>query len=98
VKPHPGKYLFNLLEEHSMSVYRLAKITGISRPTLNNIVRERRGITPVTAAKLGEVFFISAEQWLSLQAEHDLSRVYNDMTLSKEIEEAQLKARAFFRE
>ncbi len=53
---HPGEILREeFLEPRGISAYRLAVELHVSPPTVNDIVREKRGITPEIAARL-EVF------------------------------------------
>ncbi len=50
-----------------ISPYRLAMELRVSPPTVNEIVRERRGITPEMAARLAKYFGTSEQFWLNLQ-------------------------------
>jgi addiction module HigA family antidote len=49
------------------SPYRLAIDLHVSAPTVNDIVREKRGITPEMAARLSKYFGTSEQFWLNLQ-------------------------------
>jgi len=53
----------------------LARQLGMSRRRLNELVRERRGITPDTAWRLARCFGVDAAFWLHLQAAWDAHRV-----------------------
>jgi len=53
-------------------VYRVAKNSGISQPTLQLIVTGKRSITAETALRLGLYFGMDAQFWLNLQNEYDL--------------------------
>ena len=44
----------------------------IPAPRINDIVREKRGITADTALRLARYFGTSAEFWLGLQDDYDL--------------------------
>ena len=55
--------------------YRLAKALHVSPPTVNDIVLERRGITPEMAVRLAVVFRTSEQFWLNLQAAYEVSRI-----------------------
>ena len=50
-----------------ISAYRLAVELHVSPPTVNDIVREKRGITPEMAARLAKYFGTSEQFWLTLQ-------------------------------
>ncbi|MBZ5729220.1 MAG: HigA family addiction module antidote protein [Acidobacteriia bacterium] len=51
---------------------QLAKHLGIGAARLNEVVRDRRGITADTALRLARYFGTSAEFWMGLQAMNDL--------------------------
>ena len=70
---HPGEVLRKeYLEPLDMSVNALAKRLGIPTSRLNDVVLERRGVTPDTAMRLARCFGGDARSWLNLQTAHDL--------------------------
>jgi addiction module HigA family antidote len=78
---HPGEILREeFLEPMGISAYRLAVELHVSPPTVNDIVREKRGITPEMAARLAKYFGTSEQFWLNLQdafAVHQVRRKYS---------------------
>jgi len=65
---HPGEILREeFLEPMGISAYRLSMELRVSPPTVNDIVREKRGITPEMAARLAKYFGTSEQFWLNLQ-------------------------------
>src|SRR5258708_28615277 len=65
---HPGEILREeFLSPMGISPYRLSVDLGVSPPTVNDIVREKRGITPEMAARLARYFGTSEQFWLNLQ-------------------------------
>ena len=65
---HPGEILRKeFLEPLGISAYRLAVDLRVSAPTVNDIVREKRGITAEMAARLAKYFGTSEQFWLNLQ-------------------------------
>jgi addiction module HigA family antidote len=65
---HPGEILREeFLEPMNISAYRLAIELHVSPPTVNDIVREKRGITPEMATRLAKYFGTSEQFWLTLQ-------------------------------
>ncbi len=65
---HPGEILREeFLEPMGISAYRLAVELHASPPTVNDIVREKRGITPEMAARLAKYFGTTEQFWLNLQ-------------------------------
>jgi addiction module HigA family antidote len=78
---HPGEILREeFLEPLGISAYRLAVELRVSPPTVNDIVREKRGITPEMAARLAKYFGTSEQFWLNLQdafAVHQVRKKYS---------------------
>jgi addiction module HigA family antidote len=55
---YPGEILREeFLEPMGMSAYRVAVELHVSPPTVNDIVREKRGLTPEMAARVATVFW-----------------------------------------
>lgn len=70
---HPGGILKRqYVEPLSLSVTELAKVLGVSRRTLSNLLSERGTISADLALRLSRAFNTSAELWLNLQRNHDL--------------------------
>jgi addiction module HigA family antidote len=79
---HPGEILREeFLLPLGLSANALAVALGVPAPRINDIVRERRGISADTALRLARYFGTSAEFWMGLQSDHDLriaERAAND--------------------
>ncbi|WP_271410757.1 HigA family addiction module antitoxin [Pseudomonas sp. Q1-7] len=74
---HPGKILREeFLEPLGIAPAALARALHVSAPTVNDIVRERRGITADMALRLGRYFDTSARYWMNLQTEYALAKTY----------------------
>ena len=70
---HPGEILREeFLVPLSLSANALAIALGVPAPRINDVVRERRGISADTALRLARYFGTSAEFWMGLQADYDL--------------------------
>lgn len=70
---HPGEVLReDFLAPLSMSVNALARALGVPTPRINDVVRERRSISPDTAMRLARYFGGDARSWLNLQTAYDL--------------------------
>lgn len=70
---HPGEILREeFLVPLNLSANALAIALGVPAPRINDIARERRGITADTALRLARYFGTSAEFWMGLQADYDL--------------------------
>ncbi len=70
---HPGKILMEeFLQELDISQYRLAKDISVPPRRINEIVKEKRGITADTALRLSRYFGTSAQFWMNLQNQYEL--------------------------
>lgn len=70
---HPGEVLKeDFLVPAGLSANALAKALRVPTPRINDVVRERRGITADTAMRLARYFGGDARSWLNLQAAYDL--------------------------
>ncbi|MFZ2960094.1 MAG: HigA family addiction module antitoxin [Candidatus Ozemobacteraceae bacterium] len=70
---HPGEILNeDFLKPMKISQYRLATRIHVSPRRINEIVLEKRGITPDTALRLGRFFGMDPQYWLNLQTWYDL--------------------------
>lgn len=72
---HPGEILReDYLAELGMSANALAKALKVPAPRINEIVRERRGVTADTALRLARYFGGDAQSWLNLQSSYELRK------------------------
>lgn len=70
---HPGEMLReDFMPDFSLSVSALAEALGVSRQSINELLRERRALSPEMAVRLGKLFGNSAEFWLNAQRGVDL--------------------------
>jgi len=74
VRPtHPGEMLReDFLRDYSLTVSSLAKALGVSRQTINELLRERRAVSPEMALRLSRLFGNTPEFWLNAQRAVDL--------------------------
>jgi addiction module HigA family antidote len=73
--PHPGQAVrLDCLEPLGLTVTDGAKVLGVSRQALNNLVNGKAGITPEMAIRLDKAFSGGAETWLRLQSSYDLAQ------------------------
>ena len=72
---HPGEIVREeCLRPLGLSVTEGAKVLGVTRQALNNVVNERAGISPEMAIRLEKAFGSSADMWLRLQLAYDLAQ------------------------
>ncbi len=70
---HPGEVLREeFLVPLGMSAHALAMELKVPAPRINDIVRERRSVTPDTALRLARYFGTTPQFWLNLQTSYDL--------------------------
>ncbi len=70
---HPGEMLReDFIPDYGLSVTRLAESLGVSRQSVNELLRERRAVSPEMALRLGRLFDNSPEFWLNAQRALDL--------------------------
>ncbi len=73
--PHPGLTVrHDCLEPLGLTVTEGAKVLGVTRQALNNLVNGRAGISPEMAIRLSKAFGASPEVWLRLQMAYDLAQ------------------------
>lgn len=73
--PHPGEIVREeCLVPLGLSVTAAARVLGVTRQTLNNLVNERSGISPDMAIRLEKAFGSSADMWVRLQTSFDLAQ------------------------
>jgi addiction module HigA family antidote len=70
---HPGELLReDVLPATGMAKAEIARLLGISRQQLYDILDEKRPISPTIAVKLGKLFGNGAGIWVRMQAAYDL--------------------------
>ncbi|MGY6630086.1 MAG: HigA family addiction module antitoxin [Wenzhouxiangella sp.] len=88
---HPGEILReDYLEPLGLSANALSKALHVPAPRINDIVRERRGITADTAMRLARYFGGDARSWLNLQTSYELRKaeIENAQRIEQEISPA----------
>ncbi len=70
---HPGEMLReDFMPDYTLSVSGLAEALGVSRQSVNELLRERRALSPEMALRLSRLFGNSPEFWLNAQRSVDL--------------------------
>lgn len=70
---HPGAMLReDFLPEYGLTVSGFAKSLRVSRQTVNELLRERRAVSPEMALRLSKLFSNTPEFWLNAQRAVDL--------------------------
>lgn len=72
---HPGQQVRRqCLEPFGLTVADGARVLGVTRQALNNVVNGRAGISPEMAIRLVKAFGGEEETWLQLQMAYDLAQ------------------------
>jgi antitoxin HigA-1 len=70
---HPGEMLReDFMVDYGLTVSQLASALCVSRQSINELIRERRAVSPEMALRLSRLFGNSAEFWLNAQRAVDL--------------------------
>ena len=70
---HPGEILReDFMADFGLSVAQLSSLLGVSRQTVNDVVRCHRAVSPEMALRLSRVFSTSPQFWMNLQRNVDL--------------------------
>jgi addiction module HigA family antidote len=74
--PHPGLHVrHDCLKALGLSVTEGAKVLGVTRQALNNLVNGKSGVSPEMAVRLSKAFGGSPAVWLKMQMDFDLAQV-----------------------
>jgi addiction module HigA family antidote len=66
-----------------LSVTEGAKVLGVTRQALNNVVNGKAAISPEMAIRLAKAFGSTAETWLRMQLAYDLAAARKDQSKIK---------------
>ncbi len=75
---HPGEMLLEeFLNPMQITQRELATAIHVPYQRVNELVNQKRGVTPSTALRLARFFGVSADFWLNLQIRWDLYKAQN---------------------
>lgn len=70
---HPGEMLReDFLPDYGLTVSLLAEAVGVSRQSVNELLRGRRAVSPEMSLRLARLFGNSPEFWMNAQRAVDL--------------------------
>ncbi len=83
---HPGRLLKEELAERGITQKRFAELMQRPSQVINQIIQEKKSITPATALGIEKVLGVDAQFWVNLQAVHDLvvARMAEDEQLEQQ--------------
>jgi addiction module HigA family antidote len=79
---HPGALLDDIIPATGKSKAEIARLLGISRQHLYDIIREKKAVSPPVAARLGKMFGDGASIWLRMQAAYDAWHAEREVDVS----------------
>ena len=83
---HPGKVLLQqYLQPQKISQNALARAIKVPPRRINEIIHEKPGITADTAVRLAIYFGGSASYWMHLQAEFEIEKVKQNISIQLSI-------------
>jgi addiction module HigA family antidote len=77
---HPGEILREeVITANGLTVTKAAKMLGVSRQSINNIIHEKSDISPEMSLRIAKVFGGTADVWANLQTKFNLQRAAEKM-------------------
>lgn len=87
---HPGEILLEeFLLPLGITQTKLANDLGVSFKTVNEIINQKRSVTPDISLRLSKYFGTSPQIWLGLQMDYDLYKAFNNKFVKKHIQDIQ---------
>ena len=81
---HPGELLADVvIPATGKSKAEIARMLGISRQTLYDILNQRQPVTPAVAVRLGKLFGDGAGIWIRMQAAYDTWHAEREVDVSR---------------
>jgi len=75
IPTHPGEILLEeFLKPLGLTQVAFAKHIGVPIQRINEIIREKRGVTSETAWLFSQAFGTTPQFWINLQTNYDLAR------------------------
>jgi len=73
--PHPGGYIrTHIIDPRGLNVSDAAKVLGVTRPTLSNMLNENAALSPEMAIRLEKAFGVSMEELVRMQCAYDIDQ------------------------
>lgn len=70
---HPGEFVQeDILNELHISQGQLANALGVSRKTINELVNQKRGLSPDMALRIAKFTKTNPKTWMNLQGSWDI--------------------------
>jgi addiction module HigA family antidote len=84
---HPGELLKEEVEYRGISQSKLAAQMGMSYKALNDILNERRPLTPTTAMLFNAALGVEPGMLMRMQLDYNMREINSDQTFAKRLAE-----------
>jgi len=84
--PHPGGFIKRSILPDNLSVTAAAKVLGVGRPALSNLLNEKASLSPEMALRVEKAFGVKMDTLLRMQARFDAEQMRereNDIQVEK---------------
>ena len=72
---HPGEFIRSqIIAAHNLSVTTAAKVLGVSRPALSNLLNQNADLSGEMALRIEKAFGVSMDTLMRMQASFDIAR------------------------
>ncbi len=76
---HPGGFIkTEIIAAHDLSVTAAAKVLGVSRPALSNLLNENADLSGAMALRIEKAFGVSMDTLMRMQAAYDIAQARKD--------------------
>jgi addiction module HigA family antidote len=78
---HPGDFVrTEIIEAHGLSVTAAARVLGVSRPALSNLLNRNADLSGEMALRIEKAFGVNMDTLMRMQTAHDVARTRRDAT------------------
>lgn len=72
---HPGDFIkTEIIEAHGLSVTAAARVLGVSRPALSNLLNQNADLSGEMALRIEKAFGVNMDTLMRMQAAHDIAQ------------------------
>ena len=72
---HPGSFIrTEIIEAHGLSVTAAAKVLGVSRPALSNLLNQNADLSGEMALRIEKAFGVSMDTLMRMQGAYDIAQ------------------------
>jgi len=76
---HPGDFIkTEIIEAHGLSVTAAAKVLGVSRPALSNLLNRNADLSGEMALRVEKAFGVSMDTLMRMQGAYDIAQTRRD--------------------